>query len=260
MKKIIPFFTFILSFVMINAQEKRTIIIGKTLLDSIGISDVHVINKNTNIGTISNTDGSFEIPVKIGDSIHISHINLEEKLIIISKATIAKTNFIVILEEKTYTLEEFTLEKPRSIFYQDPEITKYLGPKITAKSLGLPFANSVIRENNAVVKFNAGAVLSIDNLINGLNGNTRRKNIVKKIAKEDSELSKIRKYFTDDFFITDLRIKKDAINQFLNYCIDKQIISAFKHQNKIKLTQTLITISKEFPLRIENEDLYLTKQ
>ena len=51
-------------------QEKRTLVTAKVLLESFPVSDVHIVNKNTNIGTITNNEGVFEIPMSINDSIH----------------------------------------------------------------------------------------------------------------------------------------------------------------------------------------------
>lgn len=48
------------------------------------ITDVHIINKNTNQGANSNDSGIFEIPVSINDTLFISHINLQKKELIIT--------------------------------------------------------------------------------------------------------------------------------------------------------------------------------
>jgi len=229
------------------------------MLHNIPISDVHIINKNTNIGTISIGEGLFKIPVKVGDSIYFSHVNFEEKLIIISKTIISEDNFTIQLSEKTYALDEIRLEKQRSLLYLDPEIRPNNGPIVNAITLRLPYANSSTKKDNSIFKIRSGGIISIENLINGLNGNNRRKKILNKVAKEDSELSKIRKYFTDDFFISDLKIKKEYIHQFLSYCINKGIIATFKRKNKIELTELLLKESIEFPHKIINKNLYLSK-
>jgi hypothetical protein len=238
-------------------QEKRTILAGKVMFNNNPIADVHIINKNTNTGTISNGKGLFEIPVRAGDSIYFSHLNLEERRIIISQTNSSKDTFTIQLTEKTYALDEIRLEKSRSILYIEsiPNNT----PIVNATTLRLPYANSIPKKDNSVFKVRSGGLISIDNLINSLNGNNRRKKLLNKLAKEDAELSQIRKYFTDDFFVSDLKIKKEYINQFLNYCVNKGGISTFKRKNKIELTKLLLEESKEFPHKIENENLFFSK-
>lgn len=259
MKKLLILFNLFFVFITINAQEKRTILKGKVIIDSLFVSDIHVLNVSTNIGTITNDNGLFEIPVKTGDTLLLSHINLQEKSIVITDAVLTKKSFTISLDEKTYTLNEIVYEKPRSIFYQDKEITTYKGPVVNAETLNLPFANSKPKKDASIFKFQSGGVVSLDNLFNSLNGNKRREKLLEKMVTEDDDLSKIRKKYTDDFFITDLKIKKEYINRFLNFCVDKNIIHIFKNDNSINLTSLLIRESKKFPHKKLNEDLFLTK-
>jgi hypothetical protein len=245
-------------FSLLNAQEKRKLITGKAVLDSLSIVNVHIINKNTKIGTISNDNGLFEIPVHIGDTLFFSHLKYQDKLIIVNDKSIVNQKINIQLEEKTVILKEIVLEKQRSIFYQDPEITSYSGPIVNAKKLNLPYANTFAKEDKSIVKFSSGASISLGNLISALNGNNRRERILKEMALEDTYLEKIRKHFTDDFFITDLKIEKVYINQFLNDCIDKNIIRIFKKENKLEVLKLLMKESKLFPHKIVDEDLYLT--
>jgi len=206
-------------------QENRKLIIGKILFDKAAISDVHILNKNTKQGTVTNNDGWFEIPVFIGDSLQFTYVNLEGKQLLITREILSRKSVEIELEEKTYSLNEITLEKPRSIFYVDPEMMPT--PIVNAKTLNLPYATSVVQKDLSVIKFRSGGVVSLDNLFNSLNGSNKRRKELKKISTEDSVLEKIRKYFTDDFFITDLQIKKEHINPFLNYCFKNNIILYF---------------------------------
>ena len=235
----------ILFCVLSYSQEKRKIITGKVFFDKDAVSDVHIVNKNSNQGTSTNDFGLFEIPIIIGDTLEFSHINLQSKKVKITKEILEQEIFKITLEGKTYQLEEITLEKPRSIFYVDPEIMP--PPKVNAKTLNLPYANTVAKKDYGVVKFKSGGVVSLDNLINALNGNNKRRKELKKITYEDNILSKIRKHFTDDFFITDLNIKQENINPFLNYCFKKNIINHFNKKENIKLTRILMQESRTFP-------------
>ncbi len=219
---------------------------------------MHIINKNSHKGTITNDKGQFEIAVIIGDRLQCTQINLKSKQLIISREILNKKNIEIELEENTYALDEFTLEKQKSIFYVDPQMVE--PPIINAKTLNLSYANTKPNTNNSIVKLNSSMVLSIDNLINTLNGNKRKKRIVEKIASEDISLVQIRNYFTDDFFITDLQIKKEHINPFSNYCIKKNIISYFQRNKKIKLTKVLMHESRTFPQKINSDSIIVSKK
>ena len=247
------FFT-LLSF----SQEKRIRITGKVSFDTAVISDVHVINKNTEQGTNTNDNGWFEIPVMIGDSLQFTHINLKNKQIIITKEIFTKRNLEIVLEENTYALDGFTLEKPRSIFYVDPQMVR--PPIVNAKTLTLPYAKTTVQKDHSILKFRSGGTISIDNLFNSLNGNNKRRKELNKISQEDNTLYNIRRHFTDDFFITDLQIKKKHINPFLNYCVKKNIIAYFKRNEHIQLTQVLIDQSNTFSQKINSDSIIAIKK
>lgn len=226
------------------SQENRKLIVGKILFDKTVVSDVHIINKNSKQGTITTNEGWFEIPVYIGDSLQFTHVNLQEKQLLITKEIFTIKQLEIELEEKTYSLNEITLNKPRSIFYVDQQMMP--PPIVNAKTLNLPYANTIAKKDLSVLKFRSGGVVSLDNLLNALNGNNKRKKELQKILLEDNGLLKIRKHFTDDFFITDLHIKKEQINPFLNYCFKSNIVAYFNRNENIKVTKILIDESKNY--------------
>lgn len=237
------YFLFFYSFC--NAQNSSKLITGKVFFNDEVIADVHIINKNTNQGSSSNDLGVFEIPVTVGDTLVFSHLNLKEYQIEITEKVLNKALVEIHLEGKTYQLNEITLEKPKSIFYIDPEIVP--PPTVNAQTLKLPYANSIAKKDYAVFKFRSGGVINISNLFNAINGNNKRRKELQKITLEDKVLGEIRKHFTDDFFITDLNIKPENINPFLNFCFKKNIINHYKKNQHIKLTRILMHESKIFP-------------
>ncbi|QOD61641.1 hypothetical protein H9I45_04105 [Polaribacter haliotis] len=258
MQKQLLFFLLIIISKTILSQNKDLLIIGKVVLDSVPISDVHVINLKSSNGTITNEIGLFEIPVKVGDSLSFSHLNFNKRYLLITEKNISEENLVIKLTEKTVELKEITLQKARSIFYVDKDIMQY-SVHVDAKSLNLPYANTKKQKDNSIVSFKSGGVLSVDNLINSLNGNNKRAKLLKKMTAEDEQLSKIRKSLTDDFFVTDLKIRKENINLFLNYCLEKNILFIYKKRNKIQFIQFLINQSKIYPQKLKPEENILSK-
>lgn len=236
-----------------NSQEKRKLIHGIILRDSLPIRDVHIINLKTNTGTISNDFGIFKMPIKLGDSLSISHINFKNSIITITKKNLNSLTLTVNLKEQVTVLKEFTLERSRGIFEQDKDIMTYSGPLVNAKTLHLPYANTTTKVDQSVFKLRSGAVVNLNNLANVFNGDHKRAEILKKLIVEDQQLLKIRKYFTDDFFMTDLQIKQDHINSFLNFCVQKNIIHFFNQTENLRLIKILIKESKSFPQKENSE-------
>lgn len=238
------------------AQKSPIFIKGNIQVDSINIEDVHIVNKTTKIGTTSNEFGNFEIPVQIGDILHFSHLNYEFNIVYITEKK-SVTTLEIIGSKKTHLLEAFTLNN-KSVFYVDKEIMPHNLPVVNATTLKLPYANSKKIKRNALISIQSGASINLENLIARINGNHKRIQKAKKLFSEDQQLTEIRKLFTDDFFITDLKIKKEYINQFLNFCKSKPILAVFKKNNVLELIRILEAESSIFPHQIENENIFLT--
>jgi hypothetical protein len=241
----------------IQSQENRKLINGAIKLDSFPIHDVHIMNMTTNIGTISNDLGIFSIPVKLGDHLSISHLNLKNVTITITKKNINTSEIGITLTEQVTLLKAFTLEESRVIFEQDTDILTYNGPTVNAQTLKLPYANSKVNADKVVFKIRSGAVVNLENLFGKLNGDYKRAIALKKLIIEDQQLLKIRNSFTDDFFITDLQIQQDQITSFLNFCVQKNIIQCYLKKENLKLTKILIQESKSFPQK-ENSEIKIS--
>ncbi len=233
-------------------QKNRTLISGVITQQDTLMYNVHIINKNSNQGSTTNDFGIFEIAVKINDTLEFTHVSSNKKMVIITSEIIEKNKIFIKLNSKTYQLEGFTLERPTGIFYVDKK--KIPPPTVNAITLGLPYAKTKANKNDATFSFRSGGILSLDNLINTINGNNRRKKALQKLTYEDRMLKKIRTHYTDDFFIRDLSIEKKEINNFLNYCIKDNIINLFNKKNMIKLLAVLMKESVNF-VQIEKTKL-----
>jgi len=181
----------------------------------------------------------------------VSHINLQKKEIIITQEIFKSKSIIIHLEEKVNELNEITFERSTGFFYVDKQYLK--PPTVNAKTLYLPYANTGAKKDESIVSLQSGAAINLENLIGAVNGSNRRKKILKKLTYEDKMLEKIRKHYIDDFFITDLNIKQDDINVFLNYSFKKNVINIFKKDDKIKVTAILMRESKIFPQKNKTE-------
>jgi len=244
MKHLIVALLLFLCSAQLLSQEERKFITGEIKLDSFPIHNVHVLNITTNTGTVSNELGMFILPVKLGDRLSISHLNLKNLIISITKEHVDALAISVEFTEQATLLREFTLQKTRGIFDQDKDILRYTGPTVNAQTLKLP--DTKISTDAAVFKIKSGAVISLNNLVSVLNGSKKRAKALGKLSFEDRQLVKIRNFFTDDFFITDLQIQEKYINSFLNFCVKKNIIQFFNKKENLRLTKIFLRESNLF--------------
>ena len=250
----------VLTYSLIFSQEEQKLIEGLIRFDNLPLKDVHILNKTSNIGTITNEVGVFKILVKKNDTLLISHLNFKNQEIIITDTEIKDGAIIIHMTDETYVFEEVIIGKPKSIFHIDKDILEHNAPIVNAKTLKLPYANSKPKKDDRIIKIEAGFSIGLSNLINTINGNKRRAKKAQELYKQDQKLTKIRKHFTDDFFVTDLKIKKEYINQFLNYCASKNIIKDYKNGNQLKLVKVLLEESKTFAHQLETDDKLFTKK
>ena len=260
MKKWILLLLITLTSTIIFSQEKNKTIEGFIGYENHPLKDVHILNKTSQIGTITNDGGKFKIVVNENDTLLVSHLNFKNQEILITHKIIKERAIIISMKDETYVLDEVSISKPKSIFHIDKDIMPHNAPIVNAKTLKLPYANSKPKKDERIVKLNSGFAISLTNLITTLNGSKKRARKANELYKQDKNLQKIRKHFTDDFFVTDLKIKKQYINQFLNYCASKNIIRHYQSDNQLRLIKVLLEESKTFAHQIDSDDKLFTKK
>ncbi|MFY0604185.1 MAG: hypothetical protein JXQ93_09555 [Flavobacteriaceae bacterium] len=218
---------------------------GTITSDSVFVKNVHIINISSNKGTITLENGSFEIPVKIGDTLTYSHLNYIILNTIISKEDIQRKKILLKAENNTHKLDEIILNKT-SIFSLDKEIFVDKGPEINAETLRLPFAATKKKKNKAIIRANSGVSFNLIGIINTINGKRKRMKKLKTLLQEDAILKEIRSRFLEDFFIFDLKLKKEQIYPFLIFCKNNHDLNSFRLKNKLDLIAIFLIESKEF--------------
>lgn len=123
------FYIFITFSHMFYAQE-RVVGVIENDADSKPISNVHVINLNSVVGTISNKEGVFEINANVNDTLFFSYLGFKSIKVRVTNDLIRFKNTKIKLTELAYALEE--------IIVTPYKLTGYL--EIDAKNV--PISNS----------------------------------------------------------------------------------------------------------------------
>ena len=232
----------------LSAQSEKVIIHGIIMNDSIALENVHIINKTTNKGTLSNYIGEFKISAKENDTLGFSNIQYQTKWVLITNKQTNSKVLKIRLFQKTNNLPEVVI-------------------KNMAKSLGLPNAdknplNQLERKLNyysqetlpiVILATLLGQQGGINDIYNIISGNRKRDRKLKNLINKDNKaevnkkyIQSIRDYFQDDFFINTLEISKENINLFLNYCLPKDIIFLFDKNRYLDLVDIFLIESKTF--------------
>ncbi len=225
---------------LVNAQDDiRSLLRGKVLYRDVNVANENVINTTSENATITNENGEYTIPVKLGDELVFTAINYQIKVVKITEEILQNNRLVVEVTEKVTELDEVVVtpeDQKRFLELKNEEFKKVeyeidRGSKV---------------ENIALSQSERG-------LQDGINFVNIFKAIAKSVKKEKGEESNLvvskvlRQVYDDRFFVHDLKIPQDKIDAFLFYC-DTKIPSKtmLKKENEFQLIDSLVNLSKSF--------------
>ncbi|MCF6214215.1 MAG: hypothetical protein L3J45_09355 [Flavobacteriaceae bacterium] len=279
MTKQLTFLLFIGFVFQVQAQITRLSIVGKVSNDYVSVESIHILNKSTKKGTISNTYGMFKIPVKANDTLLFDGIQFKKKEIIITSEILKSKTLEVALklnineldavEIKNHNLsgdlliDAKNVKKPVSLVSKEAlnfgKINFNMVDDIDAidrQKPPDPFTGTSAQVQGGVnILVLIGFVLSpIVNEI-GKIGRLKRKRKQAKKAYAKKALTipdKIRDELGEAFFTNTLKISKDQIDAFITYCQPKGIVDLYMANKKIEMIQLLVDESKIFKASVKN--------
>jgi hypothetical protein len=215
--------TFIILLVLITQlgfcqSEAQAKLQGKVSVGADFISAVNITNQSTGASTVSNEVGVFYIPVKEGDIVVFTAINLVTLRKTISDQDISSGFLIIKMTYNSIPLEEVVIKEL---------------PQITAESLGIVPAGQKKYSAAERKLYTATSGGGIDGLLNTISG--RKAMLKKEIVVEGKEqaLNRLVYIFEDTYYIETLKIPSDYIGGFQYYCVDNaEFVAAVKSKNK----------------------------
>jgi hypothetical protein len=235
-------YLFVLSFILVTAQEKRQLLKGRLLYRNANVIAANVVNNTAQTNTITDGEGTFEILAKTGDEIIFSSVEFRIKALTITPEIIQKNRLVVEVNERITVLDEIVV-----------------GPENTQKFLDLK------KEEFSKVDYTQDKSTKIDNtilrqgqLVNGLNIVNVAKllaNVVQvrdKTAPRTLVPSKVLPLIFDNaFFTKDLGLEQDEVIGFLEL-MDKKLPSdrLLKKDKEFQLIEFLYLESEQYKKQI----------
>jgi len=257
--KVINIFLLFL-FIALNCygQQNKKNITGKLLNYKKPISNVAVLNLNTQFGVISNENGYFTITAKLKDTLLITSIQYQPKKIVITNKIWNSFKPIVIqLIPSVTILEEVFV--PRKIT-GDLALDNKNSPKDKTPKSNFLITKSEI--NSFSFKYLTPGYTKPPNTesftnpiqMNGVGGSAsipdKRYEKIKRQRKQLTQKkdfpAKIVEALGLPFFINELKIPKDKINHFLAYCEYRNIIEKYYNHQLLDVIKILQNESKTY--------------
>ncbi len=210
---------------------------GRVIADSIS---VNIYNISKNKGVINDNEGYFKILATINDTISFSSIQHKNFSLKITKDHIENPYMEIIMESKVETLNEVFISSSglsgnlKNDLMKIP-LKEYIDGRIYGGKRIIPLTST----QRAFKKVNSGAINKIVNTING-----KIKKAKQNILLENKTIlvTKVRSRFSEDFFVEELGVSMDYIQDFMNYCAADIRFIAF---TKIESSLELISFFKE---------------
>ena len=218
-----------------NTKEIR----GKITADSVAVDRINIVNITTEKATVSDAKGFFTIPVKEGDVLVFTAVNLEGLRRKITKEDLIEEVLTVIMLPKSIILNEVVVNES----------------SITAESLRIiPYGqkNYTPSERKLYTATSGGG---IDGLLNTISG---RKAMLKKeiiVEKKEQLLARIDVLFEDKYYTETLRIPSDYIKGFQYYCVDDvAFANALRAKNKTLIMFLIVKLAENYNKTIALEN------
>lgn len=231
---------FFLVQVTFGQTEKIQEIRGKISADSVAVDRVNVLNLTSEKATVSDASGFFVLPVKTGDILVFSAVNLETLRKKIGLQDLSKEIFIIQMIPKSIILKEVVVNESA----------------ISAESLGIiPYGQKKYTPAERKL-YTATSGGGIDGLLNAISG--RKAMLKKEIAVEKKEqlLARIDVLFEDKYYTETLKIPSEYIKGFQYYCVDDvPFANALSTKNKTLIMFLIVKLAETYNeiIAVENK-------
>ena len=111
---------------------------GKVVSDSLDISGIHVVNKNSGATTITNRKGEFSIGAQPTDTILFSAVHIKLQALVLDSLVLSQPEINVNIEHAVNELQEVVVKPHNLTGNLADDVTAAPPPPINFKDVGIP--------------------------------------------------------------------------------------------------------------------------
>lgn len=225
------------STIILNSQDRKPIK-GQLLYKNTKVIAANVINNTSQMSTITDSDGFFEIDVELGDEIIFSSVQYRIRSVIITEETLKKNRLVVSVNENINELKE--------VVVTTEDVEKFLDLKEEEfKGFDYEKDKSSKLTNRAASNRQLSNGIDFVNIARLLARAIKNKTPEEQLKMKPSEILPL--VFEPSFFEEDLGIQRSQVNIFLQY-VDKKMKTSklLKKDNEFELIDFLVDQSELF--------------
>lgn len=224
-----------------SQDDGRVILRGKVLYRNVNVPNENVINSTSEMATITNSNGEYQIRVKVGDELVFSALNYQIEIVKITEQIIKNNRLVIEVNEKVTELDEVVITPEQQERFLE------MKNKILKEEFEYEIDRSAEVENIALSQTERGMRdgLNFVGIYKALAKALKKNKVEEKAPLKMSDV--MRQVYEDQFFVVDLQLPQDKIGAFLFYCDSKMPAqSLLKKENEFELIEFLVTQSALF--------------
>jgi hypothetical protein len=203
---------------------------GKIVCSVKNLTDVNVTNLRSETTTITNEKGDYSMFVKIGDTLQFSSVQIVAKKVIIQESDLTKSLFVTSLNPKVIQLDEVEIKEYKNINAVSLGILDKPAKKYTPAERKLRTAEELHWYSPLLIPLGG---MSVDGLINAINGRTAMLKKELEVEKKEALLKKIEYLFDPEYFTNNLKIPQEYVKGFWYYAIEEpRLVNEINSKNK----------------------------
>ncbi len=205
------------------AQDQfHTKLQGRIYSEDGDVAATHILNITSNRFTITDTEGFFEIPVKLYDTLVVSAVQFKRKELVVTMEILEQALLQIQMEDALTKLSE-VIVRPYNLTgdISRDAVNMNIEPVVTASTLGLPNAYVKVptqSERKLYEASSGGGLLPLNPILNGISGRTKMLKTRLQRDEKYARTQRVREFYVDSLFTTDLKIPEGKIEDFLFFC------------------------------------------
>jgi hypothetical protein len=222
MKKIIIFITLSISTLTFSQQQIETVK-GKVQSETSKsiLQNVHVLNLNKVKGTITSSEGEFEIQAKANDTLYFSYIGYKPLKVVVTNDLIRFNNNTIELTELAFALEEIIIKPYQLTGYLEIDVKNApVNTSTRYRIVGLPnLGYEAGRRSRSGISKLIGAIFNPADFLNNLFKKKSAKMDKLRLMREDKEIKNLLSIkFDREVLVQLLGVDKIDIDEILRNC------------------------------------------
>lgn len=202
---------------------------GKVVSDSLDISGIHVVNKNSGATTITNRYGEFSIGVQPTDTIIFSAVHIKLQALVLDSLVISQPEINVYIEHAVNELQEVVVKPHDLTGNLEEDVTAAPPPPINFKDVGIP---GFVGERREKIRYSSTGnlilstlllpimPLDIEGMYKQISGYNKRLRQSRNLNKQLQTVYRMIDFYGTDFLQREFTLGEEEVYGFVLACVE----------------------------------------